>query len=204
MEIDVYDILQSNDLLLLFTVIGFGYLLGNIKLGVITIGSTIGVLVASLIFGHYGMEISAAVGTFGFALFIFSVGLDAGPSFFSSFREDGTKYIVLAVIVAISGFSVAWTLSKILQLETGYDAGLLAGALTSTPTLVGAVDAVRSGFAHIPEGVTAEQVIDNISIGCALTYLVGSVTIILIVTFIPKMLNLNLEKEAQKYARNKH
>jgi putative transport protein len=91
MEIDLFELLKNNGMLLLFMVIGLGYLLGNFKIGKISIGPTIGVLLAALIFGHHGLEISPGVGTFGFALFIFSVGIQAGPSFFSAFREDGPK-----------------------------------------------------------------------------------------------------------------
>ena len=203
MEIDVYELLKDNGLILLFLVIGLGYLLGNLKIAEISVGPTIGVLLAALVFGHYGLEISPAVGTFGFTLFIFSVGLQAGPSFFSAFREDGPKYIALAAIVAITGFTISWIAAKLLQFEPGFAAGMLAGGLTSTPTLVGAQDAVNSGLAHIPEGMSAEAVLSNISVGYALTYMVGTIVVILLISYAPKLMNLNLEAMALTYAKEK-
>jgi len=203
MEIEIVELLRNNSMLMLFAVIGLGYLIGNLKLKSIALGPTVGVLLIALVFGHYGMEISPAVGSFGFALFIFSVGLDAGPSFFSAFREDALKYITLALIVAVCGFSMAGISAKLLSFEPGFNAGLLAGSLTSTPTLVGAQDAVTSGLAHIPEGMTPKEVLNNISVGYALTYLVGSIMVILMITYVPKIMNLNLEAMALTYAREK-
>jgi putative transport protein len=203
MEIDLFELLKNNSMLMLFTVIGLGYLIGNLKIGATALGPTVGVLLTALVFGHYGLEVLPQVGAFGFALFIFSVGLDAGPSFFSAFREDALKYITLALIVAVCGFSMALVSAKLLSFEPGFGAGLLAGALTSTPTLVGAQEAVNSGLAHIPEGLTTAKIINNINVGYALTYLVGSIVVILMITYAPKLLKLNLEAMALTYAKEK-
>lgn len=203
MEIDLYGLLSDNQLLLLFVVIGLGYLLGNIRIGEISIGPTTGVLLAGLVFGHYHLAVPADTGTFGFALFIFSVGLQAGPSFFSAFREDGPKYIVLAVIVASLGLGLAWGASILLDFDAGFGAGLLAGGLTSTPTLAGAQDAIRSGLANIPEGTDAETVMSNVTVGYTLTYLIGSMLAILLVRYLPRMLKMNLPAMARSYAKEK-
>jgi len=202
-EIEIYELLQDNWLLLLFLVIGLGYLLGNIRIAGMPVGATIGVLLAGLVFGHYELTVSPAVGSFGFALFIFSVGIQAGPSFFSAFREDGPKYIALAALVAISGFLLAWSVSRLLGFENGFDAGLLAGALTSTPTLAGAQDAIQSGLALIPEGMDQKKILENVGVGYALTYLIGTVLIILVVRYLPGFLGLDLEAMARSYARDK-
>jgi putative transport protein len=202
-EVNIHDLLHDNWLLLLFLVIGLGYLVGNIRIAGTPVGATIGVLLAGLVFGHYGLPMSPAVGSFGFALFIFSVGIQAGPSFFSAFREDGPKYIALAALVAISGFLLAWSVSRLLGFENGFDAGLLAGALTSTPTLAGAQDAIQSGLALIPEGMDENKVLENVGVGYALTYLIGTVVMILVVRYVPRFLGLNLEAMARTYAREK-
>ncbi|MGD8643543.1 MAG: TrkA C-terminal domain-containing protein [Chromatiales bacterium] len=203
MEIDVLELLRENWLILLFLVIGLGYLIGSIRIFGMPLGPTIGVLIAGLFFGHWGLSMSPGVASFGFALFIFSVGLQAGPSFFSAFREDGPKYIILAVLVAVVGFTLAWALSKVFGFENGFDAGLLAGGLTSTPTLAGAQDAIRSGLALLPEGVTADQALENVGVGYALTYLIGTFSVILLVRYAPRLLKLNLEAMARTYAKDK-
>ncbi len=203
MEIDLYKVFEENWLLMLFTVIGLGYLLGNIKIFGMPAGPTIGVLLAGLLFGHYGLSVDQGVGTFGFALFIFSVGIQAGPSFFSAFLEDGPKYIILAIVVAIISFLLAWGLAHLFEFENGFDAGLLAGALTSTPTLAGAQDAINSGIAIIPEGMTQDKLLENVGVGYAITYVIGAVMTILLVRYAPRILKLNLEAMARTYAKEK-
>lgn len=201
MEIDLYEILKNHAMILLFLVIGLGYLLGNIKIFGLPVGPTIGVLLVGLFCGHYGLTIDQAVGAFGFALFIFSIGLEAGPSFFSAFRRDGKRYIMLSLIVAATGLIITISMAQLFSFPTGFDAGLMAGALTSTPTLAAAQDAVQSGLALIEDGLSEKQVIENIGVGYALTYLVGTIVMILIIRYVPVLFNINLEAIARSYAR---
>jgi putative transport protein len=202
LEIDIYQILAANGIMLLFVVIGLGYLIGGFRVAGLPIGPTIGVLLTALFFGHHGLTLPSAVGSFGFTLFIFAVGLEAGPRFFSAFREDGKKYVLLALIVAAVGLVLTMTLSRLIGLEAGFDAGLMAGALTSTPTLAAAQDAVRSGLATA-DSELAEQMLDNIGVGYALTYMVGTVLVILLIRYAPRIMRLNLEAMALTYAREK-
>jgi putative transport protein len=202
-EIEVFELLRGNWLLLLFLVLGLGYLVGNLRILGTPVGPTIGVLLAGLVFGHSGLSMDPGVSSFGFALFIFSVGIEAGPSFFSAFREDGPKYIALAAIVAVTGFAMARLLAQVFDFEPGFDAGLLAGALTSTPTLAGAQDAIQSGLANLPEGVSQAQAIENVGVGYALTYLVGTVLVILVIRQVPPLLGLDLEATARSYAQER-
>ncbi len=196
MEIDLFRLLADNPLELVFLVLGLGLLVGRIKLGPTPLGSTIGVLLVGLIFGHFGLTINEMVGTFGFALFIFSVGLQAGPSFFSAFRTDGARYIMLSLLVAISGVALTLVFAQFLDLPAGFGAGILAGALTSTPSLAGAQDAFTSGLGNIGD-LTPEQARQNVSIAYAMTYLGGTAGVIALVRQLPKLLNVDLQKEAR-------
>ncbi len=67
--------------LVFFIVLGAGYFIGNIRIGSFSIGAVASVLFVGLIFGHYGFRISTSGQMIGFALFIFSVGYQAGPGF---------------------------------------------------------------------------------------------------------------------------
>lgn len=203
MEIQLAELLTANPMLLLFSVIGLGYLLGNIKIAGIEGGPVIGVLLVGLIFGHFGFDAPEGASGFGFALFIFSVGIQAGPTFFSAFMADGTRYITLALVVAVSALGLAFLLSALIGLDYGFGAGLLAGALTSTPTLAGAADAVHSGMVALPEGMASAQVLENIHVGYAITYLFGTVGIILAVRFFPGLIGLDLPAEAANLARER-
>jgi putative transport protein len=181
------EFLRSNSVGLLFAVLGLGYLLGKTKIRGFEIGSITGVLFVGLVFGHFGFDFNPTVQSLGFVLFIFSVGLQAGPSFFSVLRQDGAKYFALAVVIAVTGFSIALGFSKLLGFAPGAAAGLLSGGLTSSPTLAAAQEAIRAGDVPLPEGFTAQQVMTNVSTAYAFTDIFGFVGLILIIRFLPRL-----------------
>jgi putative transport protein len=82
MEIDLYKLMSSNGALLLFIALGMGYLIGNIKIGSIEIGSTTGVLFSGLLLGHFGFKAPPGVGSIGFVLFYLLCGSSGGASIF--------------------------------------------------------------------------------------------------------------------------
>jgi putative transport protein len=192
------DFLRGNPVALLFAVLGLGYLVGKTNIRGFELGSISGVLFVGLVFGHYGFELNVTVQSVGFVLFIFSVGLQAGPSFFSVLRQDGAKYFALAVVIALSGFLIALGLSKLLGLEPGAAAGLLSGGLTSSPTLAAAQEAIRAGDVPVPEGFTADELMVNVSTAYAITYIFGLVGLIMIIRFLPRALGVDLAAEAAR------
>ena len=196
MEVDFYQLLSDNPLILIFTVLGLGILVGRITLAGTELGSTIGVLLVGLFFGHFGLTINDMVGTFGFALFIFSVGLQAGPSFFSAFAADGVRYVGLSFLVAITGVLLTIGFALLFDLPAGLDAGMMAGALTSTPSLAGAQDAFLSGLGN-PGELSFSEAHQNVSIGYAITYLGGTAGVIAFVSQLPRLAKIDLAKEAR-------
>jgi putative transport protein len=201
-EIDIYKILEDSPILLVFLVLGFGLLAGRISIAGTQMGSTIGVLVVGLFFGHFGLSINEMVGTFGFALFIFSVGLQAGPSFFSAFRTDGLRYVSLSLLVAVIGVAMTLVFTTLFELPAGLDAGMLAGALTSTPSLAGAQDAFLTGLGNTG-ALTAAQASQNVSIGYAITYLGGTAGVIVFVSRLPGFLGVDLQTEARNLEKER-
>ena len=193
-----HDFLAGQPILLLFLVLSLGYLIGNIKAFGINLGAVGGVLLAGLFFGHFGFTIPATAQTFGFVLFIFCVGLQAGPRFFDVLMTSGLKYLSLALVVALTGFGLTVTLARVLDFAPGLAAGLMGGAMTTTPTLAAAQDAVNSGLFKAPAGLTNEQVLTNIGAGYALTYLFGLIGLIIIIRVLPKILHIDLPTEAAK------
>ncbi len=200
MEIDLYDLLKDNQVLIIFTVIALGYLLGKINLYGFELGSVTGVLIAGLFLGAWGFTSNPDMATFGFTIFIFCVGLQAGPSFFTAFAADGARYFGLSLIVAVTSVALCLFFAFLFRMEAGIAAGMLAGSLTSTPTLVGAQDAVNGGLAVLPEGTHAEDVIQNISVAYSLTYLFGIGGLMFIIKYIPVIFRVNLQEEAKKIA----
>jgi putative transport protein len=199
MDFSVVALLQGSDVLLLFTVLGFGLLLGRVSLGSFELGTTTGVLLVALLFGNWGLDFSAQTESLGFMLFIFCIGIEAGPNFFSTFAQDGVRYIVIALVVAATGVLVAVGIAKALDLDAGLAAGMLAGSLTSTPTLVGAQDAATQQAAMLSSSERV-SLISQISVGYAMTYVVGMVGLLLTLRYLPRLFNIDLPAEAKKIA----
>jgi putative transport protein len=194
------EFLRGNPVAMLFAVLGLGYLVGRTKVRGFELGSISGVLFVGLFFGHFGYTFNPTVQSIGFVLFIFSVGLQAGPRFFSVLRKDGARYFALAVVIALTGFALALTFSKFLGLEHGAAAGLLAGGLTSSPTLAAAQEAVRAGDVPLAAGLTADDVMTNVTTSYAITYIFGLVGLIMIIRFLPRMTGVDLPAEAADLA----
>ena len=191
------ELLHGQPVLTLFLILGMGYLIGGIRIGSFSLGPVAGVLFAGLFLGHFDFLMSPGAQSVGFALFIFSVGYQAGPRFLEVLKTDGLKYFLLAVVIAVTGFTIAVIATKLLSLTPGTSAGLLSGGLTSSPTLAAAQEAIRSGHVKPPEGLTADAMIGNVATGYAITYIFGLAGLIAIIKLLPQLLGINLEKEAK-------
>ena len=191
------DVLHAQPVLTLFLILGMGYLIGGIRIGSFSFGPVAGVLFAGLFLGHFDFRMDAGAQAVGFALFIFSVGYQAGPRFFDVLRTDGLKYFLLALVVAGTGFTVAVLATKLLSLSPGTSGGLLAGGLTSSPTLAAAQEAIRSGQIKPPEGMAADEMIGNVATGYAITYIFGLAGLIAIIKLLPQVLGIDMTKEAK-------
>lgn len=99
MNIDVVLLLEQNPILLIFVVLALGLSIGKIRFGSLQLGNSIGVLITSLLMGHLGFYINPETLTIGFMLFIYCVGIEAGPNFFGIFFRDGKDYLILSIVV---------------------------------------------------------------------------------------------------------
>jgi len=191
------DLLYQRNGLLLFMVIGIGYLIGKINWRGFSLGPVAGVLFAGILFGHFGLRISSGLQSIGFALFIFAVGYQSGPGFIKVLKRDGLKYFLLSVVVASSGMLMAVIFANILGLAPGMSAGLLAGGLTSSPTLAAAQDAVRSGGVSLAAGIGVDDVLNSIATTYAITYIFGLTGLIILIKLIPVIFKINYAKETR-------
>jgi putative transport protein len=199
MGADILSVIRENPALVLFLILGLGLLVGRVRIRGIPLGSVTGVLFFGLMAGHYGLIVPQATLSVGFILFIYAVGVQAGPSFVGSFKQEGKKYIALALLSALTATGAAVAFTRALDLDLGIGAGLLAGALTSTPTLVAAQDAAAQGLS-LPAGISADRVLDNISAAYAITYLFGMGGLIMTVGFLPRLLRMDVAQEALRYS----
>ena len=191
--------IQSHPVVNLFLILGAGIVVGKIRIGDIDIGSVTGVLFIGLISGHIGFPVPMAALNIGFILFIYCVGVQAGPRFWGTFKQDGGRYLILALATAASAVVLAWAFSRAFDLKQGYAPGLLAGGLSSTTTLVAAKDTLAQGI-KIAQGLRPADVLANMSASYAITYVFGMVGLIIFIACMPKIFRLDLREEAKNLA----
>lgn len=165
--------LGAQPLILLFTVIGLGYLAGSLRVAGVTLGVA-GVLFAGLLLGALDprLELPPLIYEIGLVLFVYCVGLQSGPGFFASFRHRGLPLNGLATGIATAGALLAAGLGVALQLDGAGTAGLYCGALTTTPALAAAVDAVRALAGDFPATEAAARAARPV-VAYGLTYPLG-------------------------------
>lgn len=164
--------------------IGFlGYMIGGIKVWSIELG-TAGVLLAALIFGHYGIIVPDVVREMGLVFFVTSVGFVAGPNFFRNFKQNAASYVLIGIFMIISSAVSCVIIIKLSGISPALAVGLLTGALTSTPGLAAAVEAAGD-YGYLA------------SIGYGIAYPFGVVSVVLFVQLIPKILKADMAKERE-------
>lgn len=148
------NILAENSLLLLFVVIGAGYLVGNIKIAGFSFGVA-AVLFVGMALGAYDPRLTLPeyIYVIGLVLFVYTIGLQAGPGFFASFRKRGLNVNLAAVFLLAVGALVAVIVWSVTDLSASAVAGLFCGSLTNTPALAATVETVKSLTADLPAEV---------------------------------------------------
>jgi putative transport protein len=201
----IFDWFAANPYILLFFVVG-----GAVVLGRFTIkGYGLGMVAAAIV---VGAGISAWASTYGvkmtldnftkslfYYLFMYGVGLRVGPSFINSLKGDGMKFTVLAVFSCVVGLSGVVLLTRWWGLPDGAAGGILAGAMTMSAAIGTAEEAVRQGVFPLSEGQTFEQVSGMIALSYGLTYIWGTVGIILICKYLPRWWGIDAKAAAKKY-----
>ena len=132
-------------------------------------------------------------------LFMYGVGLRVGPSFFNSLKKDGLKFTILAVVCSVTGLALVVIVSKLFKLPPGAAGGILAGSQTMSAAIGTAEMAVTQGAYKIPAGSTAEQVSGMIALGYGVTYIYGTIGIILICKYLPRWWGVDARKAAKEY-----
>ncbi len=187
----------AHTLLLYSLAIALGVLLGKIKFFGISLGTTF-VLFVGLLIGHLGFtvnhEVADFIREFGLILFIYSIGMQVGPGFFSSFKRGGMQLNLLAVGVVLCGVGVAIALYYLLggRVSMPMMVGIMSGAITNTPGLGAAQEALRQVF---EAGQIAE--VPQIALGYAVSYPLAVVGIILSMVVIRILFRIKTAREEE-------
>jgi len=179
----------SDQMLVLFIILAAGALLGSFSWRGISLG-TAGVFFVALVFGHFGFSVPKAVMDLGLLLFVYAVGLQAGPRFFRMFRKQGLRYVTIGVVIAMTGALVTLGLAYLLKIPDDLAAGLYAGALTCTPALAAAIDV----FTRIVPELTAA-----VSVGYGVAYPFSIIFVVLLAQFLPKSSRRAIQVEEQNW-----
>ena len=177
-------------------VIAVGVLLGKIKIFGVSLGVTF-VLFTGIVCGHFGFtgntQILTFLQDFGLILFVFCIGLQVGPSFFSSFKKGGVAMNLIAIGIVCLNVAVALGLYYGLngRIELPMMVGILCGAVTNTPGLGAANEALSQLSYNGPQ----------IAMGYACAYPLGVLGIIGSIIAIRYICRVNLKKEEEAIAR---
>lgn len=182
----------GHSILLLSFVIAAGIQLGKIKVFGVSLGITL-VLFVGIILGHFGFTINHNVihffKEFGLILFVYSVGMQVGPGFFSSFKQGGVTLNMLACGIVFLGVLTAVILHYVTGIPMPTMVGILSGAVTNTPGL----GAAQQAFSDM-HGVS-----DNtIALGYAVAYPLGVIGIILSIILIKYIFRVSFDKENEQ------
>ena len=200
-----FEFLKAQPYILLFFTVGMAVFVGkfNFKgygLGMVAAAVVVGCALATWA-STYGvkLQLDNFAKSLFYYLFMYGVGLRVGPSFFNSLKKDGLKFTILAVVCSIFGLVLVILGAKMFDLPAGAAGGILAGSQTMSAAIGTAEMAVTQGAFKLPPGSTAESVSAMIALGYGVTYIWGTVGIILICKYLPRWWGIDAAKSAKEY-----
>ncbi|MFG0264516.1 MAG: transporter, partial [Rhodopirellula sp. JB055] len=161
-----------NPILVLLCVIALGLLIGRVSFRGISLGTS-AILFVALLAGHFGWSIPTGFGTLGLALFVYCVGISAGPTFFRGLASHGRAMAITGSVIVLTGVAVTWVCARLLDLPAELAGGLMAGAMTSTPAL-GAITQSSGDPAAV-------------AVGFGVAYPIGIISVVLFVQIAIKL-----------------
>lgn len=166
-----------------FLIISLGLILGSFRIKGFSLDVSAVIFVA-LAFGHFGLSVPTEFQIVGLVLFMFTIGIQAGPGFFEAFKKYGRKLILLSLGLVASGALLTTAMIKFANIDPNLAIGIFNGALTSTPGLAAAIDITGSPLA---------------SIGYGIAYPLGVIGVILFIHIAPRLFKANLLEEEKNY-----
>lgn len=188
-------VIQS--LIVMMLAIGTGIFFGRIRIAKVSLGVS-AVMFTGLLLGHFGYrmntEILDFIRDFGLILFVYAIGIQVGPSFFSSFKSEGLKFNILAVSSVLLGGLITFILFKITGLKIEDLVGIMSGSVTNTPGLGAAKSTLEEIKSQFPN-----KTFDDPAIGYAITYPLGVLGIIVTIIASKTLLKINPEQEMKLF-----
>src|SRR5213080_4042029 len=200
-----FSFLQQNPFLLLFFVVGLAVWIGRASIKGYGLGMVAGAIVVgaalSVTASLYGvkLELNNFAKSLFYYLFMYGVGLRVGPSFINSLKGDGLKFTFLALVSSVLGLALVVIGAKLFSLPPGAAGGMLAGSQTMSAAIGSAEQAITSCVVKLPEGMKPEDATGMIALSYGITYIWGTVGIILICKYLPRWWGVDAKAAAKKY-----
>lgn len=180
-----------------YLAIGVGYVIGILKFRGAGLGAVTGSLLGGILVGSFfHVTVSDTAKAILFLLFLFGIGYSVGPSFFRSMKGEGWRWALLGIFIPFVGLLTAYAVARFLKLDLGFAAGLLSGALTESPAIGTASEAIKA--LAMPDA-QKQQLISHIAVADATCYIFGTAGLIWFCSSLaPKLLRINLRDEARQ------
>ena len=186
----------AHGMIILCSVAALGLALGNLKVRGLSFGVA-GTLFAGLLFGHFGLnmdpEVRSFIQEFGLILFVYTIGMQVGPGFLDSLRQQGLPLNLAAAAIVILGALLTVGLCFLFRVDFAVGAGLFSGATTNTPSLGAAQEALRSLPNATPERTTLP------GMGYAVAYPFGIIGIILSMLAVRRLSKVDVTAELKAF-----
>jgi putative transport protein len=188
---------MTQSLIVLFMAISIGFFVGKIKFGNISLGVS-AVMFVGLFLGHLGFTMNAEllqfIREFGLILFVYGIGIQVGPTFFSSFKKEGLVFNALGVGTVFLGGIITYLIHLFANIKVENAVGLMSGSVTNTPGL----GAAKSTLIEIQKqlNLPTDHFADP-AVAYAITYPVGVFGIILLIILSKNFLKIDLNKEVK-------
>ncbi|OGS39715.1 MAG: hypothetical protein A3J82_08210, partial [Elusimicrobia bacterium RIFOXYA2_FULL_69_6] len=183
----------AHAIVIISLVAALGLAVGNIRLFRVNLGIA-GVLFSGIAFGHFGITVNKEVleflREFGLILFVYTIGMQVGPGFFASLRQAGLRLNLLAASVVLLGAALTVLVSRLGGIEMASAVGLYSGAVTNTPSLAAAQQALKD------IGSLGEEAARLPGIGYAVAYPFGILGTILAMVLARWLGRVDLAREA--------
>lgn len=194
------DFLLENKLFLLFLVIALGYFLGKVRIKGFSLGVS-AVLFVGLAFGslHPEMVLPDLVYTLGLVLFVYTIGLRSGASFFASFKKSGLRDNLLVLSILVISTILTIFMGKWMGIKSTLMAGLYCGSLTNTPALASVMDLLEQQAAT-DSGQQAGQLLSEPVAGYSLAYPIGVLGVMILFQLGIRWWRIDMKKEQEATA----
>ncbi len=190
---------RENVVILLFVVIGLGYLVGKLKIAGIGLGPTTGILIVGLVIGLAQIEVPEIIKGLTFTIYLFVLGTMVGPGLVRVLTSKSAfKYLVMCVFTAVVAGVSVYLMALVFGLNNIVAGGLTAGAVTTSAVLAAAQGAVFSGSVQLPEGMAPSDAGNILASAYAITYLYGTFGLIILIKLCPTLVGADIAKEAAK------